>query len=57
MLPDQRPQLGRERARRAESQVGLEALLQAGQLQLFQSRDLSLCERLVAEVGQRRAAP
>ena len=57
MLTGQPLQLGGECTRRAESQVGLDALLQARQAQLLQPGDLGLRERLVAKIGQRRTLP
>jgi hypothetical protein len=41
----------------SESEVGLDAVLEGDQPELLESSDRSLCERLVAEVGQRRATP
>jgi hypothetical protein len=57
MLADQSPQLCRECTRRAESQIRLDPLLQARQVQFLQPGDLRLCERFIAEIGQRGTLP
>jgi hypothetical protein len=56
--------LGRDRLQLADQvgvaaarQVGVDALLERGEPQLVQPCDLGLRERLVGEVGERRAAP
>ena len=57
-VPGHHPaEFGGERAGDAERQLRLVAFFQARQPEFFQPADLGLRERLVAEVGQRRAAP
>ena len=50
-------QLGHEAPVLAERQLGLDALLDAGQAHLLQPCDRCRGKRLVCEVGERRAAP
>ena len=57
MLADQSLQLSSECARRAESQIRLDPLLQARQVQLLQPHDLGLRERFVAKISQRGTLP
>jgi hypothetical protein len=57
MLGDQRLQLADELAVAAEREPGLDALLERREPQVVEPRDLRLRERLVGEVGERRAAP
>src|SRR5262249_25767656 len=40
-----------------ERQIGIDALLEHRQPELLEARDLDLRERLVGEVGERRASP
>ena len=51
MFTDQPPQLSYQDACRAEGQVGLDSLFQAGQVQLLEPHDLGLGKRFVAEIG------
>ena len=57
MLVDERLELADELGALPEPEVGLDALLQAGEAPLLQPGDLSLGPLLVGEVGERRAAP
>ena len=57
MLGRERFQLADQLGVLAEREVGLDALCQAVEARLLQAGDLGLGEGLVAEVGQRRAAP
>ena len=56
MLFDERVDLGDE-AGAAEREVGVDAILERGEAQLFELGDRALGERLVGEVGERRATP
>src|SRR5262245_16732982 len=57
MLPDQSLQLSDQIGIPPLREVALDPLLQTGQAQLLQSRDLGLGERLVQEVRERRTTP
>ena len=57
VLHDKTAQLGSDVLVAAESQVGLQPLLQGGEPEHVQSRDLALGERVVREVCERLAAP
>ena len=50
-------QLGHRRGVAGQRQLGFEAVLEGREPQLLETRDRGLGERLVLEVGQRRAAP
>ena len=56
-LGDERLELRDERVLAAESEVGVGAILERRETELFQPRDLALCEGLVPQVGQRLPAP
>ena len=53
----ERLELGDELGVAAEREIGVDSLLEHDGAQLLESRDLGLRERLVREVGQRRATP
>ena len=57
MLADERLELGDELGVAAEREVGLDPLLECGQAQLLEARDLSLREGLGREVRKGRSAP
>ena len=57
MLGDERLELADELGVASRGEVVVDALLEAGEAQLLQPRDLGLGEALVGEVGKRRAAP
>ena len=57
MLGDERLELADQLAVRAGGEVGVDRPLERGQPQLLQPPDLGRGERLVRDVGQRRAAP
>ena len=57
VLGDERLQLGDELVIAAESEVGVDSILERREAQLLEPRDLALCERLVPQVGQRLPAP
>ena len=57
VLVHERLELGDEPAVLAERELGLDALLERGEAQLLEPRDRRRRERLVGEVGERRAAP
>ena len=57
MLGDQRLQLADQLGVAAERQVGLDPLLERRQPQILEPAALDPRERLLAELGQRRAAP
>ena len=57
MLPGQRLELADQLGIAAERELRLDPPLDRGQAQLLEPGDLRLSERLVGEVGQRRAAP
>ncbi len=57
VLRDEGLELGDEVAAVPEGEVGVDPLLEGGQSQLLEAGDLRLCERLVGEVGERRAVP
>ena len=57
MARDQQLELADEVGGAAECEVGLDAVLERGELQLLQARALDARERLGGELGQRRAAP
>ena len=57
MLVDERLELANELGALPQLEVGLDALLQAGEAPFLQPGDLSLGPLLVGEVGERRAAP
>ncbi len=40
-----------------EREIGLDALLERDQPELLEAGDVGLCERLVREIRERRAAP
>jgi len=50
MLADEPLELGHELGVAAEGEVGLDPLLERGQAQLVETRDLGLCERLERDV-------
>ena len=54
---DERLELGDELGVAPEREVGLDPLLERDGAELLEPRDLGLGERLVEEVGERRAAP
>jgi hypothetical protein len=54
---DERFELADQLCVGAECEVGLEAFLERCEAQLLETGDLALGERLVGEVGERRAAP
>ena len=54
---DQRLELGQDVLVAAEREVGLDPILERGEPQVLEPPDLVLRERLVREVGERRAAP
>ena len=53
----ERLELADELAAAAEGEIRLDPLLERRELKLVETGDLSLCERLVGEVGKGRAAP
>ena len=57
LLRDQPLELGDQRAVPAEREVRLDALLESGDPQLLELRDVQLQGRLVRDVGERGAAP
>src|SRR5215217_5842069 len=57
MLADEPLELGHELGVAAEDEVGLDPLLERGQPQLLETRDLSLCEGLERDVRERGAVP
>src|SRR5918994_2237027 len=57
MVADEPLELGHELGVAAEGKVGLDPLLERGQAQLLETRDLTLRERLERDVRERRAAP
>ena len=57
VLGGERLELGHQRAVTAELEVGLDPILERGEPELVQPRDLGLRERLVADVLVRRPAP
>ena len=57
MLGDQCLELSDDLRVAAEREVGVDAILEAGDASLLEAPDLGLRERLVGEVGERRAAP
>ena len=57
VLGDQRLELGHQRGVPSAGEVGVDSSLEGPEPKLVQACDLGLCERLVREVGQRRAAP
>ena len=57
MLPDERLQLADHARVAAEHELGIDAELERGQMELFETRDRCLRERRVGEVGQRWSAP
>src|SRR5918996_867874 len=57
LLAHERRQLGDERRVPTEGEVRLDPILERDQAQLLEARDVSLRERLVAKVGERRTAP
>ena len=50
MLADEPLELGHELGVAAEDEVGLDPLLESGQTQLLETRDLTLCEGLERDV-------
>ena len=57
VLSDRCLQLTHDAEMPAKCQLGLETLLERGQPELLEPSGLSLSERLIGELGQRRAAP
>ena len=57
VLARQRLQLADELVVAADREIGVDPVLERGQPQLAEPRDLALDERLVGQVGQRRPAP
>ncbi len=57
VVGDERLELACERAVSAEAELRLHQLLECDDPQFGKPRDLALGERLVADVGERRAAP
>ena len=57
VIADQRRQPPDDVGVAAESEVGLDLLLERGDAQLVQALDLGLGERLVGDIGQGGAAP
>ena len=57
MLADEGLELGDELGVAAEGEVGLDPLLEGGQVQLLEASDLALREGLGREVRKRRSAP
>jgi hypothetical protein len=57
VLLDERGELADQLAVTPEREVGLDPVLQRRQTQLLEARDGRLRERLIAEIGQRGAAP
>ena len=57
MLPDERLELADELVLAAEAQLGLDPVLESGEPELLEPRDLALREGVVTKVGQRGAPP
>ena len=57
MLGDQPLELSDELVGAAEGEVRIDAILQRGEVKLFEPIDLTLRPRLVGELGEWRAAP
>ena len=57
MQLDKRFQLADQLRVAAQRELGLDALLDGGQVKLLKPGDLALRKRLVRELGERRAAP
>ena len=57
MRGDERPHLSNELCTASGREVGLDSLLEAGQSELVEPRDLDVSERVVRELRERRTAP
>ena len=57
MLTNERLELADELRAAAECKVGLDPLLERGEPELLETPDRGLRERLIRELGERRAAP
>jgi hypothetical protein len=57
VLDDERLELTDEIRLAPEREVGLDSLLEAGEAEVLEARDLRLRERLVSEIRKRRPAP
>jgi len=57
MLGDESFQLTDKTRLQAEGELGLDTFFERGEPQLVEPGDLTLCERVVPKVGERRAAP
>ena len=57
MLGDEALELAHQLRVPAQLQVGAQAILERQQSQLVQTRDLSLAERLIGQIGKRRTTP